>query len=370
MAAGDYSLTLMLDVFERLGRNELGEEFSQFQHKQKGNLETVRCISDNSALCYPDAALRAAFNEKVSPDQDVYIDVNQIVDPGVGTQSVRIGDGGNDTIAVQIVAQTPIQEGFQVSRVNESLRRFNNYSVDVRSELAMTYLTAQAMENIMVRLEKQAQAWLDLNKWAGGGDGSIFAALGDYKSIPAADDETVFQKINTEARENKIKNNNAPGFSVIGSDYTEFMFETTKSYGANNQSSVARSLENIKMYIASELEAPVPATQQAVLYTIAPGGVGMIGHAHKFADEEFSNGQDMWMTVAIPPLPMFDGIKTDLLQVQAKGFKGWADNFATYANDPSRIDIVEAMSFTLTPYFFRSYSPTARRPIVGYVKLK
>jgi hypothetical protein len=365
--AGDYSQTQMLNVFELLGRDTMSEEFSEFQNEEKGNLETLRLLSDNSPLCYPNQAMRSAFNKKTSPSQTVYVDVSQTVAAGTGTQSVRIGSGGASREEVAIVGQTPIQEGFSISRVNESMSRFNVYSPEERVRLSMAFNLGHAMQNVMVRAEKQAQAWLDTIKWTGGGIGNIFAVAGDYKSIPAAQDDEVFWKITTEARQNKFSKS---GINVLGSDYLPYMLGTTKGYGEANQKNLQASLDQITPYVASELSVPTPATDQALIYAIAKGGVGMISHAHKYTENEFSNGQDTWMTSAISDMPMFEGINADLVELQVKGYNGWVDNFATYANDASRIDIVQAISLVATFHFFSAYSPTARTPVVGYIKLK
>lgn len=111
MAAGNYTATPIIDVFEELGRSENGEMLSEFQHQAKGNLETLRLISDSSNKCFPNSVLREKFNQKLNPAQKVLIDVNQTVPVGTGTQSTRIGSGGNTRVAVEIVAQTSIEEG-------------------------------------------------------------------------------------------------------------------------------------------------------------------------------------------------------------------------------------------------------------------
>lgn len=370
----DYTAVPLLEVVETVSNERNANLFEDFQHEVKGNLGTLQAFSTETNACYPIEGLDRAFAKKTDIDQPVFIDLNETVSPGTGSQSIRIGTGGPNRVDVQLVAQTRIEEGFQISRVNEASARFASVSMRDRMRYTTAYALVHALKNILVRAEQQAQSYLSTNKWAGGGLGQVFAAAGDYKDIPAGDDRNVFWDIKDEALDNKLIANVQSPLVVVGSNHMMKMLGITESYQAQNEVNLGKSLLNIEPYIASEMSPPTPATERALLYTIRKGGIGMYSWAHKFADSYYEAGNDYWDTMKMPNVAgdMFEGLNLDLINLQIKGYKGWQDSFATYARDTSRIDIVEAVSIVAEFYFFHSYSPSgqARRPIVAYKKLK
>jgi hypothetical protein len=316
-----------------------------------------------------------AFKQKRHQGQNVIVDLALPVVKGVATTYQRIGSGGQTTVAVTISPSTQIRESFDISRVNEKIRRYNYQGLDFQTQIekVTAELMAETIANVMVRVNDQALTFVDANKATGGGLGTepTWSTSGDFRLIPAGDDRQLFMKLSQETLNNRQTTNNEP-YYILGSNRVDYLMKITDSFGLQNTQNVKSSLEQIKPYIANTL-AVANAADEALFYSIAEGGVGFICEPDKITGEgeTLDYSPDTWEVVNLPAMPMFEGINTDLVRMHVKGYKGFVDNIATYAsNDVARIDVVEAFSVVTKPYFFKAYVGAGNnyQPIVGYRK--
>lgn len=369
MAFGDYTAVEVLDVFDELGNEESGF-YREFMQQERGNFEAVRLFSDSTPGLIPLDRLEMLMQEKVHPNQQIFVDVNEPTTPGTSTQYRRKGVGGNDRRAVEIADSALIEEGFEISAVNEAFSRFSTYSDKDRIMYSIAYLIGQKSIDMMVRLNNAIKAFADTNKWTAGGVGTVFTAAGDFKEIPAGAGSDTFLQVEQEAFQNKFNMYGSQRFNILGDAGTRYFARRAEEFGANNTRNQEKQLNSMDFYFDSELTVPTPATDYGIFYALPKNAVGVYSAPHRFYDgERVETGEDFWEMIKLPQLPMFEGINTDLLNVSLKGFKGFTDNFATYSIEEARIDIVTTLSMVMKPYIFFAPSPTgsARRPFVGYI---
>lgn len=369
-------LNIAQDVILKLGTPGYGDGvFNMFQFFQKANLAALELFSANTGACINKTILRNRFDEKVSNDQTVFVDVVQATNPGVGSASVRIGNiaNGLGSDRVGLVQSPIIQEDFVLSAVQESLRSFQSKDPKERLEWAFAANIGNMAYNLMLRAEVLALTFIDTEKWIGGGNGTIYSPLGDYKEIPAGLDPRQWTNVTQETDENRItKGGNV---QVLGSLGTRTDVTNTGGYSTDAQFNVASSLVPYDFYYSNQLLPPDPVTQANVFYTIQNGGVGMMGWGFDYTSqgEVFRSAQDSWTTTAPPALPAFSNIDLDLFEIEVKGYEGYQDTSGTFVgNDSAIIDIISSVSMVLKMNFFRAYieAPGVARPVVGYVKKK
>lgn len=302
--------------------------------------------------------------------------------PGAGATRVRQGTGSPEVATVRPTFFTPIQEGVDMSLINQAIRQYGSEGADKRQVIANAYsdhlrrFLPQVWRNMYTRANAQFQAYTEANIWAinttdGVPDaGTIYAgtAASDAKQVPLADKPEVIQNMQIEAQQNNWLSGKP---SLLSSPRTMQIVNEYLKYGGSNEKDIRQFLGWFTPYFDNGITDA--AGSLATMYLFYPGGVAGYQRAFPWdAHPDSVNGvttagNDEWfnMTIGGNDTMVFQGLPE--MKLEVKTYKGYADNSATYLIDESRIDIVTNYSFVAQFGALKAYDHDAKvAPILKY----
>lgn len=303
--------------------------------------------------------------------------------PGTGNTRLRKGTGSADVATVVPSYFDPIEEGLDLSFVNQALRQYGSEGADKKQVIANAYNEyfmrnlPQIFRNIYTRANLQFLAHLEANKWAltGTADaGSIYTTYtGDAKNVPTGTPLTeIVQNMQIESRQNNFAQLGTP--KLLHSPTAMRIINEYLARGSENSIDVKQFLN---WFTASEDNEIIDATGDiATIYEIAAGGLA--GYSRTFPWETHpraeggvvNTGEDEWsnMTIGGEDTMIFNGLPPVNLEV--KTFLGYQDNSGTLPGNPDegKIDIAENYSFVTQFGALRAYEADANiSPILKHV---
>ncbi len=322
-------------------------------------------------------------------NQAVELFLWQIRNPGAGTVRVRTGSGATDVATVTPTYFAGIEEGIDMSAVNQMLRAFRSEGADkkiVFSEAQRNYLDInlwQVFRNIYTRANVQFNALLDTDRWALTGtpdEGTIYTTvLGDEKLVPVAgtSDEDfiqIFQNIQTEARQNNFLRFGRP--NVIASPTTMRIINAYLARGRENAVNVDQFLDYFTPQFDNLIVDSVPNGDIATFYFVASGGLAGYSRSFPWASHMdavngvVTAGEDSWSNMPIggEDTMIFNGLPEINLEVKTR--RNFADNSGVLPGAPAEatIDIASAWSFFVQFGGLRAFDNDPNvSPILKYV---
>jgi hypothetical protein len=305
--------------------------------------------------------------------------------PGTGNTRVRRGTGNSEIATVAPTFFAPIEEGLDMSFVNQAIRQYGSEGADKRQIIERAYSDhlskelPQIFRNIYTRANAQYLAFLESQKWAltGTADaGTIYTDFtNDQKNIPNADPITsIIQNMQIEAQQNNFLQLgrplllHSPRFTQIVNEYL--------ARGSANEQNVVQFLNWFDALSDNAIIDLAGAPDDvATAYLIAAGGLA--GYQRAFPwdahpDAEggvLRTGEDTWrrFTIGGEDTGIFTGLPQ--LTLELKTFSGFEDTSATYTIDESNIDIVNNWSFVVQLGGLVAYDPDANvSPIIRYAR--
>ncbi len=360
--------------------NEQGLQSKELQSFPFGALKMFDDVTDDGLLTPQQLEQMRNLEE----GQSLQLNLYQRRAKGSGAQRVRKGTGSAAVATVTPTFFSVIQEGLDMSFVNQMLRQYGSSSdtaADRQGRISAAYQDhmnknlPQVFRALYERLNDQLIAWVVAQKWdtsTTADSGTFYTTLvGDYKQIPTADagsasanQQRWLQRIQTELKQNKYGQEGAP-YLLHGHKVNDQMFRYAEG-GAANSANIAQFLGQFQTFEEATIDE---SSTNGKFYVIDRRGVAMYFNAvpwsshPKAVDGVFSAGGDEWFNIEIgSEMDLFNSIP-----VEVKAFSGYEDNFATYTVDPARIDIVENLSFVIKGGALKSYYQTsAQSPILGY----
>lgn len=357
-----------------------GLQSKELQSFEFGALKMFDEVSGDGLLT--DSQIQSLQN--LSEGQSMNLNLYKRRTKGTGAQRVRKGTGSAEVATVTPTFFDVIQEGLDMSFVNQELRNYSNLGdqaagrpsrLQAAYEDHMNKNLPQVKRAIFERINDQLLAWIVANKWdvsASVDNGSYYTTLvGDYKRIPVADagsasanQQRWLQRLQIEARENKFGLEGLP-YILHGFGVNDQIFRYAEG-GANNSANIAQFLGQFRKFE----EATISETStKGKFYLVDSRGIGMYFRSfpwftHDRAEDGVVKvGNDEWFNMTM-------GSEIDLMTqipVEVKTFSGYEDNYAVYGTDPSRIDIVENFSFVVQGGALSAYYQTSQQsPILGY----
>ena len=303
---------------------------------------------------------------------------------GTGSTRQRKGIGSIETATVTPTFFDGIEEGIDMSLVNQDLR-YSGIASDTaagrkeRVERAyQEHLDAnigQVFRAIQERVNDQLLNYVNTNLWdvsTTADSGSFYTTLsGDFKVIPTADQGSAtdnkplwLQRVEIEASQNKFGQEGRP-FMLRSPQVKDQMFRYAE-LGSGNAANVAQWLGYFDQYEEQTISETSTAGK---FYAIDSRSIAMYNRvfdytAHPSSDPGMvKSGNDVWREpITIGQEAGYPGIK-----VEIKEYSGYADNYATYGYDEARIDLVNNWSFyTQVGALKAYYSEATQTPILGY----
>lgn len=317
--------------------------------------------------------------ENTRPGQSVELNVWDQRQPGTGSAYVRQGAGSRSVSRVIPQLFDPVEEGVDMSLINNAIRQYGSEGADKREIVRRAYTDKLSKElpnvfrNVYTRLNAQYTAYLESIKWVltntpdAGGQYTDFS--GDAKNIPDTEDKLqIFKKIQVEAEKNNFLMLGMP--EVLGSPELRLTLQEYFARGANNETNQEQFLGYFDPFFDNE----IPNENQFTAYLVAAGGV--FGYQNTMdwgSHPEAQNGQvlmgnDGWRNITIggQDTLMFEGLPE--LDLSVKTYGGWADNSATYAVPEATIDIVNNWSFVAQCGGGHAYNSNPDiSPVIKYV---
>lgn len=305
---------------------------------------------------------------------------------GAGATRVRQGTGSSTPATVTPTFFAPIQEGLDMSYVNQALRQYGSEGADKRQIIERAYTDhmnrelPQVFRNIYTRANAQFLTHLEANKWAltGTADaGTVYTTVtGDAKNIPVATPITeIIQNMQIEARQNNFLQLGAP--TLLHSPTTMRIINEYLSRAGNNEVNVQQFLNWFDAIADNEIvdSVAIPA-DQATMYLIAKGGLAGYNRAFSWdahpdaVNGVVSTGEDEWSNITIggEDTMIFNNLPPVKLEV--KTFRGFADNSATLPGTPDegKIDIAQNFSFVAQFGGLKAFDSDANvSPILKYI---
>lgn len=303
--------------------------------------------------------------------------------PGSGATRVRQGTGSPTVTKVTPSFFTPIQEGLDMSLINQSLRQYGSEGADKRQVISNAYSDhmrrslPQIWRNMYTRANEQYIAFLEANIWAinstdGTADaGTIYAgtAGSDAKQVALADKGEVIQNMQIEAQQNNFLSAGTP--SLIASPRSMQIVNEYLKYGGANEKNIQQFLGWFNPYFDNGVTDA--ANMIATMYLIYNGGIA--GYQRVFPWDSHPDavngvvtaGNDEWYNITIGgnDTMVFNGLPE--MKIEVKAYRGYSDTSATYTIDESKIDIVSNYSFVAQFGGLKAYDHDANvSPILKY----
>lgn len=302
---------------------------------------------------------------------------------GAGTTRVRKGTGSSTIATVVPTFFSPIQEGLDLSFVNQAIRQYGSEGADKKSIIAAAYQDhlmkelPQIFRNIYTRANIQYVAHLEANKWALTGtadEGTIFTTVtGDAKNVPNTVALTeIIQNMQIEARQNNFLQLGRPTF--ITSPTAARIINEYLARGQSNEIDVKQFLGWFDWMVDNEIIDA--AGDDATFFEVADGGLA--GYSRTFPWESHpdavggivNTGEDEWSNLTIGGADT--NIFTNLppINLEVKTFRGFTDTSGTVpgAPDESKIDIVQNFSFVVEFGALRAFDADSNiSPILKYI---
>lgn len=300
---------------------------------------------------------------------------------GAGATRVRKGSGSSQIATVVPSFFAVIEEGIDMSFVNQSLRQYGSEGADKKEIIRRAYTDhlsrelPQVFRNIYTRANKQFVNHMETNKWAltGTADaGTLYTTYtGDAKNIPNTEDvKKIIPNMQIEATQNNFLQLGRP--SIIGGPTVQTIYNEYLRYGANNDQNAQQFLNWFNPLSDNEISDAVG--DDATMYLIA--NASLAGYQRVFrwdahpdaVNGVVTQGEDKWSILEIggEDTMIFSGLPK--VTLECKAHAGYQDNSGSFAEDEAKIDIVNSWSFVAQFGGLKAYDPDANvSPILKYI---
>jgi len=366
----DFSATPLEKLVKKLGSPDPDIR----RHLQR--FETMRKTTDFNALklayahtpkCVDPVQLADMLRKHEDPTQPLFIDLFNRANFTVSGNLTETGYESGSTARFAVTKQ-PLQ-AVKVSMNLANLKRWDAYTTDAAEkwQLEYEYLTMQAWLDLVQGLNAQVLAFLDANKATAGGAGTKFAAVGDFKEIPAAQANVMYRYMKTESRENRFGRSGGKP-SVLGSLVMAETLENIGSFGPNNNQNLQRQLDWFDPIDTDALAVPDPLVDDALMYLIDDGGIAADSWVYNFeVPDYYKMENERWDMIELPSI--VEGLPP--IKIGYKDTLRKSDDNATFSIEEARINrSFEAMFWTNLVLFKAHSSVPGDTPIVGYVLKK
>lgn len=375
--ATDFSGQLLRDVILDQSFSPEDQGFQGFTLR-RDDVNVMAAIFDSRSRMLTAEQIRYIENLRTSGQAIDLLVYNQMA-VGAGATRVRRGSGSPDVNRVLPTFFDVVEEGIDMSLVNQAIRQYGSEGSDKKEIIRRAYtdhlahIIPQKIRNIYTRVNTQFAAWLDANIWAlsstpDAGD-QYTTIVGNAKRIPAGDALVFLQKMNVEAEQNNFLAAGRP--LHIASMSTKFNYQQYAANSGDQAIYVNQFVDWFDAYLSNTVDNI--ATVASTIYEVYAGGVAAYNRVFDFtAHPDAENGMvtagiDKWFApiqvgAGTPVLPELPPMKLEL-----KATCEYTDNSATLTIDESNIDIVNTWSLVTQWGALRAYDPDADiSPIIKY----
>lgn len=375
--ATDFSSQLLRNVILDQSFSPDDQGFQGFTLR-RDDVNVLAAIFDSRSAMLTPAQIRFIENLRTS-DQAIDLQVYNKKALGVGTSRVRRGSGSPDVNRVLPTFFDVIEEGIDMSLVNQAIRQYGSEGEDKKEVIRRAYTDhlaftlKETLKNIYTRVNAQFVTWLDANIWAlnttpDAGD-QYTTYLANAKQIPNTDNLQFLQKMNVEAEQNNFLQAGRP--MHIASMSTKKNYQDYAANSGQQAIYVNQFVDWFDAYLSNTVLNG--AGVESTIYQIYRGGVAAYNRVFDYTSHPDSEngvvtaGIDKWFapimigqgTPIMPELPP--------MKIELKATCEYTDNSGTLTIDESNIDIVNTWSFVTQWGALRSYDPVADiSPIMKY----
>ena len=380
--ATDFASQALRDVILDHSKTNDVQSLQAFELRES-DVGTMRAFMNMRAGLLTPEQIAAIQNVRNSVQQvDLYL--YQKLAEGNGSVRVPAGEGGPEIATVTPSFFDLIQEGLDMSLVNQALRQYGSEGADAGAIVRAAFTDhlrkslPQVFRNIYTRTNAQYVAFLEANIWALNTTpdaGTIYTTyVGDAKQVPNSDKLDILANMQIEAQQNNFNVTGRP--TLIISPRAIQIFQSYQARGDNNEINIAQFAQWADVVVDNNItdNAGVAGT----LYLIFPGGIGGYNRVFPWnGDPDFGPqgvqiAGDGWDLINIGGNDAAFLTNLPEIRMEVKTLSGLADTTTQNpTEDAAIIDIVRNFSFVTTHGALRSYETDADvSPIIKYELLE
>lgn len=375
--ATDFTNQLLRSVILDQSYNTEENTFQGFTLR-RDDVNVMWALYNQRAKMAPERNFRAIENLRTS-NQPIEWQVYNKYNAPVGNTRVRRGVGSTEVNKVLPTFFPVVQQGIDMSLVNQALRQYGSEGEDKKEITRRAYADhlafnfKEAVRKIYTEVNEQMTTWLDTQIWqlnTTPDAGSIYQTyLANAKRVPATDNLAILQNMYIEARENNFTQFGNPVH--IASTRSMSIYQ---DYAANSGQQAEFFNQFVGWFDAylSNTVVNDPGVI-ATIYELVAGSAAVYNRVFDYTahpdseDGVITAGIDKWYA----PIMVGQGSGTmdelPPLRIEIKATCEYQDNSANLTIDESNIDIVNSWSLVTQWGGIRSYDPDpAVSPIIKY----
>lgn len=381
--ATDFDSQPLRDVILDLSVQSMEGGLQSFELREN-DTGTFKAFMHTTPAMLTPLQLQAIENLR-SSNQSVDLYLYNKLAAGGGTSRVQKGMGAPDVATVTPEFFGVVEEGFDDSLVNNTLRQYGSEGADkarIVGEAMKDHMMKsipQVFRNMYSRINDQYVTFLENNIWALNtipDDGTQFTTyLANAKRVPAAERLNFFQKLQVEIEQNNFAVTGRP--MLIMSTAAMQIINDYLARGSNNEINIAQFLNFADFFFDNNLVDG--AGVEATVYLVYPGGLSSFGRSFIWGNDPeavngaVQHGNDGWSNMAIGGQQTAFMSNLPSIDLEVKTFTGYADNEGALGINEGAIDIDRNFSFVAQRGALKSYDQTqtgspeeGKSPVIKY----
>lgn len=382
----DFSSQPLRDVILDLSQQTMEGGLQSFEMRES-DVGTFKAFNSQTPAMLTPLQIQTINNLRSSA-QTVDLYLYEKLAAGNGTGRTQKGSGSPDVATVTPEFFGIVEEGFDMSLVNNAIRQYGSEGADksrIVGEAMMDHMRKsipQVFRNIYTRINNQYITYLENNIWALNAipdDGTMFTTyLANAKRVPAAERLNFFQKLQVEITQNNFAVTGRP--MLIMSTSALQIINDYLARGSSNEINIAQFLNFADFFVDNNIENGTGV--EATIYLIYPGGVSSFGRSFIWGNDPeavngaVQHGNDGWSNMAIGGNETAFLSDLPSIDLEVKTFTGFINNDdagAMLGLDEAAIDIERAFSFVGQRGALKSFENTqtgipeeGKSPIIKY----